>query len=452
MPTKVWIETPLDQEIASVPDEGYAPFYFGPEASLLLFRFNADTFLKVLSALMNGAALTYPDEYLQVVWYFLENVEFPVEFCAQMIACFETDPDVQQAIAALIASNEYVQQALRDFIASDPDIRNTIAGIGNKGTPITNPTNPIIETDDLPALFGAVTYLVDTMNGANEDLYQALEASTNKRELGQILFEAIPVLETLPFDEASEYIDALAEDVAEGYAAQYTTTPITGMRDRLRCGLFCLARANDNMLSWDLIANYFWGEVGFTVADYVDTFVDYVNFFLSGSWTGDEIVLISFGNIASVLSTSQIFSEMTFPSLASIMALGQNDPDPDWETLCEDCPPDEGGLWAIQAGYAGLSEAQSGQITAQTGSSVSFSTDEASGGEYRIIAQYNSYGAPVTIVTSSNPGSILAKYHGVGASLFGGTFTNSQLVADDTLNYLYFTHTAPFTLTLTFTA
>jgi len=121
--------------------------------------------------------------------------------------------------------------------------------------------------------------------------------------------------------------------------------------------------------------------------------------------------------------------------------------------LLPDCgciPPIE-GLWAIFPGYAGLTEAQSGMITAQTETSVSFSTDEARDGEYRIVAQYNSFGLPVTIVTSTNPGAILAKYHGVGSSMFGGTFTNSQLVASDTLNYLYFTNTAPFTLAITFT-
>lgn len=296
----------------------------------------------------------------------LANASFEecMEFCEHIILCLTTDTDVQAAF--------------REFIINDQAIQDNIAGIANKGTPITTPTEVIVESEDLDALFGAVTYLVDTMNGATLDLFEALEATTNKRELGQILFEAIPVIETLPFDEASEYIDALGGAIAENYAAQYTTTPETGMRDQLRCGLFCLARANDNTLTWELIANYFWGEVGFTSSDYVDTFVDFVNLFLSGTWLGDEIVYISFANMAAVLSTSQIFAAMTFPSLSSLMALGLNDPDPDWEILCVDCPPEPADCDDLTAGQQGYLPVAAGQAVYHNGEGYGRATTNAS--------------------------------------------------------------------------
>lgn len=325
------IDVPRDQEIESVPSEGYAPYFFPAEGAYLPFFFTEETFLKVLSALINGAAYTYQDEYMQVIWYFLQNVEFPVTFCEQMIVCLTNDEDVQAA--------------LRAFIVNDEAIQDGVERIAERGIPITETEagTLIVDTDDLAALFGAITFLVDTMHNANLDLYEAVEASENKRELGAILFAAIPILETLPLNEVSEYFDKLKEAIAEGYNAQWTTTPITGLRDRIRCGLFCLALANDNSLSWDLIANYFWGEVGFTVGDFIDTMVDFVNFLNSGTWTGDEIVLISFANIASALSTAQKFADMTFPGLTTIMQLGLNDPDGDYETVCVDCvePPTE---------------------------------------------------------------------------------------------------------------
>jgi len=349
MPTKVWWEVPIDQEIEAIPERDYAPIFFPPEGAKAVFEFTESEFLKVLSALINGALVTYGDEWIQVVWYFLRSVDYPVSICELIIDCIQNDEDVQAI--------------LRAFVTNDETIQDNIENVSNRGLPInpTEATGTIVATDDYSALFGAITFLVDTIHGANLDLYEIMEAATNKRELGQILFEAIPLVETLPFDEASEYIDELASDIAEGYAAQWTTTPETGLRDRIRCGLFCLARDNGNSLSWDLIASYFWEQVGFTAGDYVDMMVDFVNFFLSGSWTGEEIVQISFANVASALSAGQKFSGLTFPGLTAIMELGLNDPDPDYETVCVECPPESDWIendfstgnmhsWAIYGG------------------------------------------------------------------------------------------------------
>lgn len=328
MACKVYCPVETVQEIGVVPDEGYNPYFFPVEGAYLPFKFTDETFVKVLSALSVGANVIYGDGGRAVIWEFLRNVEYPVTICEQIILCIETDEDVRAA--------------LREFVINDQAIRDAIQEISAMGLPITDgmASETVVGTDDYDALFGAITYLVDTMNGANEDLYEAIEASSNNRETGQILFEAIPVFETLPFDEISEYIDTLVSSVAENYAAEYTTTPETGMRDRIRCGLFCLARDNGNSLSWDDIAEYFWRQVSFERGSFVNVIEDFVNFFTTGSWSGDEIVYISFANIASVLSGAQVFSGMTFPGLKTLMELGLNDPDPDWEILCTECPPE----------------------------------------------------------------------------------------------------------------
>lgn len=356
MPTKVWWEVPLDQEIEAIPAREYAPIFFPPEGAKAVFEFTENEFLKVLSALINGALVTYGDEWLQVVWYFLRSVDYPVSICELIIDCIENDADVQAI--------------LRSFITNDEGVRDFTERVVQQGAPISpeEAAALIVQTDNMDNLFGAITFLVDTMNSANIDLYEALEASTNNREGGQILFEAVPILETLPFDEASEYIDFLASSVAENYASEYTTTPITGLRDRIRCALRCIAIENDNSLSWEMIADYFWEQVGYTAGDYKELFEDFVQFVTTGSWSGEEIALISFANIASVLSASQEFSGMTFPSLAAIMQLGLNNPDPDWPDVCEECgdePPEtcagfigtEGGFEAWLHPISGLAAA-----------------------------------------------------------------------------------------------
>lgn len=294
------------------------------ERTVLPLYVSLNEWIALASSVDVGADIAYPQQYVEVFWILVRNLRYSMPICALLIDCIENDLDTQQALATFLANNPLATQALQSLI--------------DNGSLITNQTNPIVQNDDLDALFGAVTFLVDTMHEANVDLFEALEASTNSRETGQIVFEAIPIIETLPFDEISEYIDTIAYAVAENYASQWTTTPITGMRDKLRCGLFCLARANGNSLSWDLIKNYFWNLVGYNVGDAVELLFDFVNFFGSGTWSGDEIVYISFANQATALTVANKFAEMTFPQLATIMQLGQNDPDPDWALVCEDCP------------------------------------------------------------------------------------------------------------------
>lgn len=302
------------------------------ERAILPLYVSQREFTAILSSMDVGADIAYPEQYISVMWIMVRNLRYGVNICDMIASC--------------IANDENVQATLRAFIQNDVSMREWVEDVVQQGAPVSPEKNTglIVQTEDLDALFGAVTYLVDTMNGANEDLYQAIEASSNNREGGQILFESIPIFETLPLDEISEYVDFMVSSVAENYASAYTTTPITGLRDRIRCALFCLARNNGNSLSWEQIAEYFWGEVNFTVGNYYEVISDFVEFVTTGSWSGEEIATISFANIASVLSGAQEFAGMTFPNLTAIMQLGLNDPDPDWMMLCEECddppPPD----------------------------------------------------------------------------------------------------------------
>lgn len=356
---------PIVSEIGAIPDREYAPFNFSAENDKLIFEFSAAEFAKVLSALRNGAYMTYGDEGSSVYWSFLRNVDYPLAICEAVLACFVGDEDFRHAVIDAITSDSYFTQKMQTLI--------------DNGSIVTTGGETIVATDDLAALFGAVTFLVDTMNNANVSLYAALELTENKSELGEILFEAVPILETLPIDEVSEYINTLREGVAEGYAAQYTLTPITGMRDRLRCGLFCLARGHENTLNWELVAQYFWDLFGYENDAPFEAFTDFVTFVLSGTWTGDEIVYLSFANIAAALTQTQKFSGMTFPSLSGIMKLGANNPDPDWETLCTDCPPPPPENCEDPAQFI------KGNVTAQSGLEFTVEAVYDSGTGYRYI-------------------------------------------------------------------
>lgn len=358
--------TNIVQEIEAVPSTGYAPFYFPPEGDLLAFFFTADTFTRVYSALVNGSQLTYGNEGTQVLWDFLQNVEYPVTICEKMIDCITNDSDVRDA--------------LYNWLSTDPRAQNLIQGIVSKGSSGGGSVGVTAENDD--ALFGACTFLVDTMHDAIVDFNQKAELGTNLRERANIILQAIPVfgdaIASIP-----EYIDELFADVIEVFEGQYDTVPITGSRDRLRCGLFCLAQANDRALTWELVQTYFWDLVSFE-STIPNLALDFVGFLATGSWAGQDVVNISFANMATAMTVGSKFGNAIFPNLQTIMSLGLNNPDGDWATVCEDCPPPVTGHWVIYTDNPFGGGQPCGTITSQDDHNVEFSSSLGSDGKYRI--------------------------------------------------------------------
>lgn len=269
-----------------------------------------------------GADIAYPLQYVEVMRIWMRQTRYGVNICEMVAGCINT--------------NEAVRQALRQWFASDPSIAEEAQNWIDNGTLIVG--NPaIIEEDNKDRLFGAIRFIVDTMHDAIEEFYQDFLSSLNLRERGELLFEAIPVIETLPIDEISEYITMLQNEIAQGFTGQWSTTPITGSRDRISCALFCLAQGNNNTLTWQMIENYFWQTTGFTVTNIANVVFEFIGFLITGGWSGQEIVDISFATFAAAMRQGQKFGEETFPSLAKLTALGANDPDPDWAEVCLEC-------------------------------------------------------------------------------------------------------------------
>ena len=307
--------------------EDKTPQVVSGDDNLIILRVSLEEWTRLLSSVFTGADICYPSESDSVRWSLLRAVECPVDIC--------------ELIADCIANSEATKAALRNFLATDPETQNIINTIAGRGVPV--PETTLVSTTNYDALFGAITFLVDTMYDAIVDFNGLAEITTNFRERGILLFEAIPVIETAPVDEVFQFIDTIYEDVMEVFDAQWSTTPITGSRDRIRCGLFCLAKLNDGVLTWEMVAGYFWEQVSFVPAGpVVGVIAQFVAFLATGNWTGQAVVDISFANFATAMTVGQRFGDLLFPSMDTVMQLGLNDPDPDWPTLCLDCvEPDD---------------------------------------------------------------------------------------------------------------
>lgn len=67
-------------------DSGLSPLFFEPDTALdFIVSMTGDEFTEVLSALMTGADLSYPEKSHQVVWNFLKSVEYPVPMISQSL-------------------------------------------------------------------------------------------------------------------------------------------------------------------------------------------------------------------------------------------------------------------------------------------------------------------------------------------------------------------------------
>ncbi len=330
MPTKSWIEVPIDQEVEGVPTTGYAPIFFPVEGGVALFRYTQDEFLQVLSALINGAALTYPNEWIQVVWYFLRSVEFPVSICEQIIACVTNDTDVQNAIASMLTTNQVFNQWINTKV-------DTL-----KGSQIT--TKLIAGDCDRPVLAGKIKNIVDGMNQANIDWFELIETGTNSEEKFAYVWSAIPGIGELPVDEAVDFAQDILEDFAEQYAGQVDAE----LLQEWYCGLLCVAEKNaDCSLTYGEIYQYFADRIGSGLNPF-SALTDVTNFIVFGEFsTGSRIA-----DATMALQTGLVVNGMEFmgSNLPSIAFLARDADTATYYEDCEVCPEDDLWLSPVLAG------------------------------------------------------------------------------------------------------
>lgn len=251
--------------------------------------------------------------------------------CSGVAECIENDPDVQAAFKALLIA----------MINSDIDVQESINNV-YKGTDRNVPMPETIRERnllpenpdcDLDLLFGQMVSLIENMNLNNLDAFQVVEEATNLGERATLLFSAIPVVETLPIDEAVSYVQNLwTNDLFEAYEANDTTS----YREEMECELFCLARDKGCTLTMDDLIEYFAGRVG---ASPEDAFIEVIAYLIAGTWVGTEINDLFYWSQVMFLKYGNAFFKLAgLKPIETYFKLGE--PDDNWMILCDDCPPE----------------------------------------------------------------------------------------------------------------
>jgi len=327
-----WVEFPLDQPLEGDAVEIASPFNFPPEGAYALFWFTNETFTQVLSALWNGAILTYPEQAYQVIWYFLQNVEVPVQLCEQVALCFANDEEFRQSVV--------------NSLSIDPSFTQVINNISTTCTPMTQPQIEAVVGDncDEDVLFGGIVVLIDQMNTNNLDFMQVFEVATNLVERASALVAAIPIFETLPFDDLIEFVDRFFNEIYENYEAEVTTS----LLNEYKCDLFCIALENEGCgFTYETLYNYFKARVdgAFTIDSLFQVVIEAL---ASGSYSGSLIADFMYMLQIQVMRSASNFLGVNVLALQTSYNIGALTPDHSWALIPCDCaPPPPSDLWVI---------------------------------------------------------------------------------------------------------
>jgi hypothetical protein len=339
VPPNKFAPEPVESEIGDIPDQEYAPFYFPPEGAPLIFTFTETIFQKVLSALRNGAMMTYGTDGPAVYWEFLKQVDYPVVICEAIIDCIENDEDVQDAIVDMLYANEDFKLNLSNFINEHPG--------GTEFQKLVPLPPGIVDGKILPGnydcdkdvLWTQCLGLVQTANRMIEDFIQAWEVYTNRGEVIAAVANGIPLVSEATqisgvagiLDYANQLIDA----VGEAYLADYTLD----YENDLACVFFCLS-GDDCQLTLGEIVDVLNGRVGSNLS--TDNITELITSLIDLDVTGlnvADIYMCFFFN-ALKLANLLIPVEWGLEAFIRVMSIF-NEPSDDWEELCPDCPDPE---------------------------------------------------------------------------------------------------------------
>lgn len=327
-------EGPLTQDLELSGD--YDPIVFPDDTTpvTILMTLNQAQFTRIYSALIKGAILSYPDQYEQVAWDFLKAFEMPIDLCQAIADCIN-DP------------TSPARQAVKELVTTDPDINEYITNIVNnvagnilseleRGQNLLKPG-----ACDYDYTFNEASTFVFLLDQLSTDLFQAIAVGLTALERAEQFVSAIPVIGgLLPFDE----IIGLASDLVTGVSTAYAGAYDQGLYDDLRCGLFCTFKDTCG-LSIDEAMAFYEDKLGSSLpSNPLETLTAILEYIATGTIGDSAVYAMHLLVIAAIRAGTNLLG-VDFGQLGLRITAAGDEPDNDWETLCEECAPLE--LWEL---------------------------------------------------------------------------------------------------------
>jgi len=248
-----------------------------------------------------------------------------------VVSTYNTDICVEHVLTEIFTapydSLTPTQQAIRNSIIDSNNDRDG-RGFGYENPIIGDDANPVeICGDDY--IYGMTTQTVDLLNTIAEDFLELVEGIATNFELVREVADNIPILEAggIGLDVALW----LQQTAVSAYREGYTQT----LRDEIACDLFCYARQNCE-LTPNMMGVYFSDKAGIGYAPGVQ-----LNDIVAGIQAVTDPTLMVYTMYLFILSVlNQGGRFYTIPSSSRFrdyMTTYNNDPDPDWQIICDPC-------------------------------------------------------------------------------------------------------------------
>lgn len=232
-----------------------------------------------------------------------------------------------------------IEIALGDLISPSPDFDPETTVINDQWTDqeladLGYDSGTCVDADK-DAIYAGISQLIRYMHFRNVDFFEELSQSGNFTEQINRLKESTGALNIIPlanaFDFATFYINELLEE--------YSATVDEELLQNTICDLFCIAVNSGCSFNFYDVFDYFAAKVEPTFNNAATTFLDLVQFAISGTFSGDEYYYFAtYFQLAMAGLGQQYLGLTAIDSYVDQFLAGLNSPDNDWTIFCITCP------------------------------------------------------------------------------------------------------------------
>lgn len=233
--------------------------------------------------------------------------------CNDVLECILQTPEIQQAIA---------QYAISSSITATNTESESI---------LNSNTFPVIGACTNAQVFGMTTQLVDLINTISLTILDRFVASLNSAGNLGYLIEAIPVIGELPIDDILTFVQTVAVQINTEYQASADVQ----LLEDIACDLMCIGM-EDCDLTFQEIRDYYSSKID-PIIQY-DTMEELVLNIVANGWFGDQSVYIIHFFIIQLVVIGGEITGIDANRIIKTVSSYYNDPNPDWDTICDDCP------------------------------------------------------------------------------------------------------------------
>lgn len=289
----------------------------------LVLAVTLEEYTQILSALLNGAITTYPDNYNEIFYHLIKAGK--VEFCEAMLYCLTNDADVINQIRNII------QEYLDSNTVIDQDVSRS--GLAAAGDP----------NCDLDTIWGRVGKLTDFINQVNVDFFENIALLDNLSDKYEAIIDIIPVL--------GDAVEAVVNFATESFVIlkdSYNASWNDGLRDYIACELFCMAVNNpsctitiQDILDWlseryNVVRQIDLPLASLSVRQSTITLTNLLVNIGGSVYSGDDLVYVCWiVQLSAIALGDQFFNINSAGTYYAEML--DSVPSPGWQSECDTC-------------------------------------------------------------------------------------------------------------------